>query len=132
MAKTELRLSSKISKETGMGEVLVRFFHSGIDLYSKTGVFVNPEFFEYYIDREKTGHDSPGDREQHRCDGAGAKKGDHKKGNEKDQRRAEIPYQRERNDKKSGKEDKQIQILPPEKPIKSGRSHIDIANFHKF
>ena len=54
MAKTELRLSSKISKETGMGEVLVRFFHSGIDLYSKTGVFVNPDFFEYYIDREKT------------------------------------------------------------------------------
>lgn len=54
MAKTELRLSSKISKETGMSEVLVRFFHSGIDLYSKTGVFVNPDFFEYFIDREKT------------------------------------------------------------------------------
>lgn len=54
MAKTELRLSSKISKETGTSEVLVRLFHSGIDLYSKTGVFVNPDFFEYYIDRSKT------------------------------------------------------------------------------
>lgn len=37
-----------------MSEVLVRLFHSGIDLYSKTGVFVNPDFFEYYIDRSKT------------------------------------------------------------------------------
>ena len=54
MAKTDLRLSSKISTETGMSEVLVRFIHTGIFLYSKTEVFVNPDFFEYYIDRDKT------------------------------------------------------------------------------
>ena len=54
MAKIEFRLSRKESKETGMCEILVRFFSTGIDVYSKTGVFVKPDFFEYNIDRKKT------------------------------------------------------------------------------
>lgn len=54
MAKIELRLSRKAMKETGRKEVMIRFFHSSIDLYSKSGVFVSPDFFEYYIDRKRT------------------------------------------------------------------------------
>lgn len=55
MAQIELRISSKVQKETGRSEIMVRFFQgTSFDLYSKSGIFVNPEYFEYYINREKT------------------------------------------------------------------------------
>jgi len=55
MAKIELRLSSKVQKETCRQEVLIRF-HEGkkFCLYAKSGVYVSPEYFEYYIDRDAT------------------------------------------------------------------------------
>ena len=55
MAKIELRLSSKVQSETGRKEVLIRF-HEGkkFCLYEKSGIYVSPEYFEYYIDRAKT------------------------------------------------------------------------------
>lgn len=54
MAQIELRLSNKIQKETGLSEVMVCLRYSKHDLYAKSGIFVNPAFFEYYIDRKKT------------------------------------------------------------------------------
>ena len=54
MATIELRLSNKIQKETGRAEIMIRFFHNHIDIYAKSEVFINPDFFEYYIDRKKT------------------------------------------------------------------------------
>lgn len=55
MAQIELRLSSKIQKETGMCEVLIRFFQgTKFNTRAKSGLFVSPEYFEYYIDRAKT------------------------------------------------------------------------------
>ena len=54
MAQIELRLSNKIQQETGMSEVMVCLRYSKHDLYAKSGIFVNPAFFEYYIDRKKT------------------------------------------------------------------------------
>ena len=54
MAQIELRLSTKIQKETGMCEVLIRFFQgTTFNVRAKSGVFVLPDFFEYYIDRAK-------------------------------------------------------------------------------
>lgn len=55
MAQIELRISSKIQKVTGRSEIMVRFFQgNSFDLYAKSEVFVSPEYFEYYINREKT------------------------------------------------------------------------------
>lgn len=54
MATIELRLSNKIQKETGRAEIMIRFFHNHIDIYAKSEVFINPDYFEYYIDRKKT------------------------------------------------------------------------------
>lgn len=55
MAQIEQRLSTKVQKDTGMCEVLIRFFQgSKFNLRAKSGVFVSPEYFEYYIDRAKT------------------------------------------------------------------------------
>ena len=54
MAQIELRLSSKVQKETGMSEVMICLRYSKKDLSAKTGIFVNPSFFEYYIDRKQT------------------------------------------------------------------------------
>ena len=54
MATIELRLSNKVSRETGMSEIMITFRYSKHDLSAKSGVFVNPAFFEYYIDRKKT------------------------------------------------------------------------------
>lgn len=55
MAQTELRLSSKVQKENGMCEILIRFFQgTKFNARAKSGIFVSPEYFEYYIDREKT------------------------------------------------------------------------------
>lgn len=54
MAQIELRLSSKVQKETGKCEVMICLRYSKKDLSAKSGIFVNPDFFEYYIDRKKT------------------------------------------------------------------------------
>lgn len=54
MAQIELRLSSKIQKETGKSEIMIRFFYTKHDFYANSEVFVDPSFFEYYVDRKKT------------------------------------------------------------------------------
>ena len=55
MAQIELRTSSKVQKETGMCEILIRFFQgTKFNTRAKSGIFVSPEFFEYHIDRDKT------------------------------------------------------------------------------
>lgn len=54
MAQVELRLSRKIERETGRSEIMIRFFFTGNNLFAGSGVFVNPDYFEYYIDRKKT------------------------------------------------------------------------------
>ena len=55
MAQIEIRISSKIQKVTGKSEIMVRFFQgNSFDLYAKSDIFVSPEYFEYYINRDKT------------------------------------------------------------------------------
>ena len=54
MAQIELRLSSKVQKETGKSEVMICLRYSKKDLSAKSEIFVNPDFFEYFIDRKKT------------------------------------------------------------------------------
>ncbi len=55
MAQVELRLSSKIQKETGRSEVMIRFYQGNkFDLYAKSEIFINPDYFEYYVNRSKT------------------------------------------------------------------------------
>ncbi|MBR5653031.1 MAG: integrase catalytic domain-containing protein [Prevotella sp.] len=55
MAQIELRLSNKMQKETEMSEVLIRFYQgTKFNTRAKSGIFVSPQFFEYYIDRDKT------------------------------------------------------------------------------
>jgi integrase len=55
MATIELRLSSKIQKDSGKAEILIRFYQgSTFNLRAKSEVFINPCYFEYFIDRDKT------------------------------------------------------------------------------
>lgn len=55
MAQIELRMSSKVQKVTGRSEVMIRFFQgNSFDLYAKSDIFINPAYFEYYINRDKT------------------------------------------------------------------------------
>lgn len=55
MAQVELRLSSKIQKETGKSEVMIRFYQGNrFDLYAKSEFYINPDYFEYYVNRSKT------------------------------------------------------------------------------
>lgn len=54
MAQIELRLLNKVQKETGLSEVKIVLRYSKHDLYAKSGIWVNPSFFEYFIDRKKT------------------------------------------------------------------------------
>lgn len=55
MAQIELRLSSKVDKETGRAEVLLRFYNGkAFDLYAGSGLYIKPEHFEYFVDRSKT------------------------------------------------------------------------------
>lgn len=54
MAQIELRLSNKVQKETGRSEVMLRFFYTKHDFYSKTEIFIKPDFFEYFVDRKRT------------------------------------------------------------------------------
>jgi len=55
MAQIELRLSSKIQKETLRSEVLIRFYEgSKFNLRAKSGLFIDPLHFQYYIDEKQT------------------------------------------------------------------------------
>ena len=55
MAQIELRLSNKVQKITGRREIMIRFYQgSRFDLYSKSDVFIDPEYFEYYINLAKS------------------------------------------------------------------------------
>ena len=54
MAKLEFRLSSKIQKESGRSEILITLYHLNYTARAKSGIFVNPAFFEHDIDWKKT------------------------------------------------------------------------------
>ena len=54
MARVEIRISGKIQPETGKSEVLIRFYFTKHDFYTRSEIFVNPDYFEFYIDRKKT------------------------------------------------------------------------------
>ena len=45
MATITLRLSAKTNKENSQHEILMRFRHGKIDQYTKTNIFVNPEYW---------------------------------------------------------------------------------------
>ena len=54
MAKFEFRLSAKVNPE-GRQEIMIRLFHgSKINLRAKSRIFIDPQFFEYFIDKDKT------------------------------------------------------------------------------
>lgn len=63
MAQVELKLSSKVQKETGRSEILMRIrLDKNRDVYSGTRLFVQPHHFLWYIDRrnsKKLGIDIP-------------------------------------------------------------------------
>ena len=52
--KIDLKLSSKVQKETGYSEILLRLTSNKINLRCKTEVFISPKYFEYFIDLKKT------------------------------------------------------------------------------
>lgn len=55
MAQIELSLSQKLQKETGKAEILIRFFNGKkFNLRCKSEVFVSPDYFEYFINVDKT------------------------------------------------------------------------------
>lgn len=67
MAKIDCSLSSKIQKESGKSEIMIRFSQSSsFNLRAKSGIYVTPDHFEYYIDFKKAnelGIMVPGNRE---------------------------------------------------------------------
>ena len=54
MAKIDYRLSKKILTELGRSEIVINFSHQHLNMRAKSGIYVNPSFFEYYIDWKKT------------------------------------------------------------------------------
>ena len=55
MASITLRLSSKADPVTGRREILIRLTGGrGLGFYAKSEIYVNPDYFEYYVDRRKT------------------------------------------------------------------------------
>ncbi len=55
MAQVEFNLSRKIQKDTGRAEILIKFYNgSQFCLRAKSEVYVNPDYFEYYVDRSKS------------------------------------------------------------------------------
>ena len=54
MAKIEYRLSKKILTELGRSEIVINFSHQHLNMRAKSGIYVNPSFFEYYIEWKKT------------------------------------------------------------------------------
>ena len=54
MAKVDLRLSGR-AQDNGKREILIRFYQGKqFNLRAKTGVFIDPDYFEYDIDWTKT------------------------------------------------------------------------------
>ena len=50
MAKVDLRLSGR-AQDNGKREILIRFYQGKqFNLRAKTGVFIDPDYFEYDID----------------------------------------------------------------------------------
>ena len=55
MAKLEYSLSARTQDGTGRNEVLLRFFQGNqFNLRAKSEIYVNPDFFEYYVNRSRT------------------------------------------------------------------------------
>ena len=54
MAKIEFRLSTKIQKDSGRSEILITLYHLNHTARAKSGIFINPTFFEHDIDWLKT------------------------------------------------------------------------------
>lgn len=54
MAKIEFRLSKKILKDSGRSEIVIQLSHQHLNMRAKSEVFVNPNYFEFYIDWRKT------------------------------------------------------------------------------
>ena len=54
MAKIEYRLSKKILSDSGKSEIVIQFSHLHYNMRAKSGIFVNPSFFEFNIDWRKT------------------------------------------------------------------------------
>ena len=54
MAKIEFRLSSKTQKYSGRSEILITLYHLNHTARAKSGIFINPAFFEHDIDWKKT------------------------------------------------------------------------------
>lgn len=55
MAQVDLSLSRKVQKDSGKAEILIKFYNgSQFCLRAKSEVFINPEFFHYYVDRRMT------------------------------------------------------------------------------
>lgn len=54
MAKIDFRLSKKIQSDSGRSEIVIQFSHQHFNMRARSEVYVNPSFFEYYIDWRKT------------------------------------------------------------------------------
>ena len=54
MAKIDYRLSKKILADSGRSEIVINFSHQHLNMRAKSGIYVNPSFFEYYVDWKKT------------------------------------------------------------------------------
>lgn len=54
MAKIEFRISKKILTDSGRSEIVIQLSHQHYNMRAKSEVFVNPSFFEFYIDWRKT------------------------------------------------------------------------------
>lgn len=55
MAQVDLSLSRKVQKDNGKAEVLIKFYNGNkFCLRAKSEVFINPDYFEYYVDRKRT------------------------------------------------------------------------------
>ena len=60
MAKIEYRLSKKILTDSGRSEIVIQLSHQHLNMRAKSEVFVNPSFFEFYIDWRKTEQSAKG------------------------------------------------------------------------
>lgn len=54
MAKIQFRLSKKVLTDSGRSEIVINFSHQHLNMRAKSGLFVNPSFFEYFIDWRRT------------------------------------------------------------------------------
>ena len=55
MANIDLKLSAKVDKVTQRGEILIRFFQGqNLDLRVKSGLYINPRHFRYFVNRAAT------------------------------------------------------------------------------